>query len=208
MSMGTTSARDTLRERLLDAVTLEVAELGYHGASVPGICRRAGVTQEQFDEVFAGKHECFIASFRAQSDELVAHVRGAIRDAPDWRTGAEQGLDAFLDFLARRPAAARACLIEGLLAGPQALAIRDEAMHAFARLFDIFQEHAPHASSTESPVLSEAAVGGIYEVVASRIRDGKTASLPGLRDQLTYLVMAQAAGRARARSELREPKPT
>jgi AcrR family transcriptional regulator len=202
MSTGTTDARGTVYERLLEAVTNEVAEHGYHGSTVHGICRRAGVSQDEFDAVFAGKHECFIASFRAQADELVAHVRGAIRGAPDWRTGAERGLDAFLDYLARRPAAARACLIEGLLAGPQALAIRDEAMRAFAHLFDIFQEHAPHASATDTPVLSEAAVGGIYEVITSRIRDGRTASLPALREQLTYLVVAQAAGQARARSEL------
>jgi len=189
------------RGALLAAIVSEVAERGYKRTTMVGICSRAGVTPTVFREHFASTETCFLAACRAFADELISRVARALDGSVDWEDGVRTGLGVFLEYLAEHPEAARACMVEGLAAGPEALAIRDVGMRAFAHFVDAFQHRAPDI--VEANVLfSEATVGGIYGIVIRRIRDGETSTLPQLLSSLAYFLLAPIVGCPRARLEL------
>jgi AcrR family transcriptional regulator len=189
---------EQVRARLLAAIVAEVAEVGYNGTSVAGICLRAGVSRTVFEREFASKHACFVAACQALADALIARVRASLHGARDWRDGVRAGLEAFLTHLAEHPATARACMVEGLAAGPEVLAIRDVAMRDFV---DLFNFQAP-TEAQRSELVSEASVGGVYGIVLRRIRDGDTGTLPGLASALAYFLLAPVVGCPSARLEL------
>lgn len=201
MDVEVPAAPHRARADLVAAVVAEVAELGYQQASVAGICERAGVPLTVFAEEFADKEACFLEACQELADALLTQVAAAVESTPDWQDGVRAGLGAFLTYLAEHPSAARACLVEGLAAGPEALAIRDLAMRAFAHFVDIFHTRASEAGG-HSTLVSEASVGGIYGIVIRRIRNGQTSTLPELLSSLAYFLLAPVVGCPRARREL------
>jgi AcrR family transcriptional regulator len=63
MPKGPTKRRPQTLSRLLDAAFDAFAELGFHAATIPEICRRAGYTHGAFYSNFASKNELFFALF-------------------------------------------------------------------------------------------------------------------------------------------------
>ncbi|SDX57066.1 DNA-binding transcriptional regulator, AcrR family [Amycolatopsis xylanica] len=63
MPRGTTKRRPETLARLLDAAFEAFAELGFHAATIPEICRRAGYTHGAFYSNFTSKDELFFALF-------------------------------------------------------------------------------------------------------------------------------------------------
>ena len=60
------------RERVLEAMTEVVAEIGYQAATVSRILARARISQITFYELFDNKEQCFLAAY---DDALAAAVR-------------------------------------------------------------------------------------------------------------------------------------
>ena len=87
------------------------------------------------------------------------------------------GLAAFLDFLAREPAFARMCIVEALAAGSEAVQRRNAAMATFARIID---KNARASSPPLDPpaLTAETVVGGIYEVIYTRVVRATSATCP------------------------------
>jgi hypothetical protein len=79
-------------------------------------------------------------------------------------------------------------IVEVLAAGPRALARRNDALRLFAEIIeDNIHQLVP---SCRRPALTaETIVGGIYEVVFSRILAGRTGELPGMADDLLVAVL-------------------
>lgn len=182
------------RAALLEAVVAEVAEHGWAAASVPAICRRAGHPPATFHLLFDDKESCFLAAAHDFVDTLLGRVAKALRSTHDEEAATCAGLAAVLTYLAEHPGAARAFFVEGLLAGPEALATRDLALHAFAELID--RHRLRRGDGSASGIVSEAGVGGVYGIVTTRIRRGETESLPQLVSSLVYFMLAPVAGAA------------
>jgi hypothetical protein len=89
------------------------------------------------------------------------------------------------------------CIVEVLAAGPGALARRNAVMAAFAQLL---HEGAESVDGLAHPpaLTAETVVGGIYEIVYSRVLQGKTAELPELLPDLAYSMMLPYLGHADA----------
>ncbi|MCZ7416601.1 MULTISPECIES: TetR/AcrR family transcriptional regulator [unclassified Streptomyces] len=71
MPKGPTKRRPQTRARLLDAAMEAFAELGFHGATIDEICRRAGYTTGAYYSNFASKDELFYALFDEQAAKAV-----------------------------------------------------------------------------------------------------------------------------------------
>lgn len=198
---GDGRASAPVRQRLVAAIVEEVAARGYASTTLAGVCRRAGTRPAEFHRHFAGKDACFLAACRDFADALLERVHAALASSRDWNSGVRAGLGAFLDYMAEHPRAAHACMIEGLAAGPEALAIRDTAMRSFAGFFEEFRGRSAPVGGADA-LVSEAGVGGIYEIVIRRVRDGETATLPELLPGLTYYLLAPVVGRPQAQIEL------
>jgi AcrR family transcriptional regulator len=192
------------RERILAAVADATAAASYAGMSVEDVVKAAGVSRRTFYEHFKNKEDAFIAAYDAVVDQVVERVSEAIAGEAehDFEGKLRAGLGTFLDFLASEPAFARMCVVEVLAAGPEAVKRRNDAMHAFTRLVE---ENARQLfPDAAAPGLSaETIVGGIYEVIHTRVLRGETDLLPGLLPDLSYSALLPYVG-PRAATEARE----
>ena len=98
----------------------------------------AGVSRKTFYELFRDKEDCFLAAYelwlgRMLSTTAEAYETGAKQS---WVDGVQEGLAAFVDFVAQHPAPARFCIVEVLAAGPRAVARRDAGIRQFTYLID------------------------------------------------------------------------
>jgi AcrR family transcriptional regulator len=182
------------RERLLDATSRAVSELGYPRLTVAAILRRAGVSRKTFYEHFAGKEDCFLAAYDVVTEGLLHGVSVAYEQQPGpWRERVRAGLAEFLRLLAAEPAFARMCIVEVLAAGPRALQRRDDAMRRFTVFFQAGVREMP-AGVTPPPLLAESVVGAIYEIVYTRIRRGESETLLEILDDLMYVALVPFLG--------------
>src|SRR5437763_15840215 len=188
------------RQRILDSVADVVSLVGYQEMSVEDIVGAAGVSRRTFYDNFKGKEDAFLAAYDAISAELVHSVNAAYAASETFPEGVIACLKAFLEFLAARPHYADACIVEVLAAGPAALERRNGVMKAFAEL--MLQGAETEPGSLHPPRLTaEAIVGGIYEIVYSRVVQGKTSELPALLPDLAYSMMLPYLGHDAAMRE-------
>lgn len=180
------------RERILEAVAQAVAALGYAEMSVESVIERAGVSRRTFYDHFRNKEDAFLAAYDAAIAQQVRQVRLAYLQETTVRERLRAGIAAYLGFMASEPEAARMCIVEVLAAGPRALACRNEAMRTFTKLIeDNIHELVP--GCPVAALAAETIVGGIHEVVYTRILQDRASELPSLvGDLLTAILMVGA----------------
>jgi AcrR family transcriptional regulator len=193
------------RERILAAVGDVVSVAGYRDMSVEDVIVTAGISRRTFYEHFKNKQDAFLAAYDAVLLQLLSLVQGAIEQQETFSARMGAGLSAFLDFLAREPGFARMCIVEALAAGPDAIARRNGAMAAFATLIS---DNARELGTPvePQPLTAETIVGGIYEVVYTRIVRGDIRQLPELLPDLLYPALLPYEGKEAAISEYKRVK--
>jgi AcrR family transcriptional regulator len=193
------------RERILAAVGDVVSVAGYRDMSVEDVIVTAGISRRTFYEHFKNKQDAFLAAYDAVLVQLLALVQDAIAQEESFSGRMRAGLSAFLDFLAREPGFARMCIVEALAAGPDAIARRNGAMSAFATLIS---DNARELGTPvePQPLTAETIVGGIYEVVYTRIVRGDIRQLPELLPDLLYPALLPYEGKDAAISEYKRVK--
>ena len=171
------------RERILSAVAGAAAELGYAAMSVEAIITRAGVSRRTFYEHFRNKEDAFVAAYDDVVRQQARHIQRACFNESTARERLRAGIRAYLKFMASEPEAARMCIVEVFAAGPRALARRHETTRMFAKIIEEnIRELTP--GGQRAALAAETIVGGIREVVYSRILTGRIDELPGLADDL------------------------
>ena len=192
------------RQRILDAVADVVSLSGYQAMSVEDVVSTAGVSRRTFYDHFTSKDDAFLTAYDAIGAQLVVHVRAAYAASTDFAQGVIACLGAFLEFVASEPHYADMCIVEAMAAGPAAVQRRAAVMRAFAQLL---HEGAMTVADqvVPPPLVAETIVGGIYEIVYSRVLQGKTSELPALLPDLAYSMILPYLGHeaaARAVGEL------
>ena len=117
-------------------------------------------------------------------------VRASFGRGTDWVDRIRRGLSTFLESLAQEPLAAHVCIVEILASGPLALQRRADAMSAFEAFFAL--EH--QVQRPTQPLAAETVIGGLYEVVYSRVLAGRAAELPQLLPELLHSLMLPFVG--------------
>jgi AcrR family transcriptional regulator len=182
------------RERLLSAVADVTSAGGYPDMSVEDVIALAGVSRRTFYEHFRNKEDVFLAAHDAVTARVAERVAAAVEREDTFAGRCAAALRAFVGFVAAEPAAARMWMVEALAAGPAALERRDRAMQAVTARVEEWAGELPAAHLT-----AETVVGGVHEVVYSRLLRGETAELPSLLRELTYSVLLPYLGPRRAR---------
>ena len=77
------------------------AAKGYEATTIGEVVERARVPRRTFDELFANKETCFLESYEAVSDVLIAHVSAAYEGAAGepWPERIVAALRALIDLL-------------------------------------------------------------------------------------------------------------
>lgn len=192
------------RERILDAVADVTSLAGYAAMSVEDIVVTAGVSRRTFYDHFKDKEEAFLAAYDAVVAQLVERVQRAFAANSAFPARVRDGLGAFLHFVASEPRFADMCIVEVLAAGPQAVERRNEVMRVFAEMVRMAAE-ADGGGLSPPELTAETIVGGIYEVVYSRVIQGQTSVVLGLLPDLSYSLMLPFIGPAAAKRESAKP---
>jgi AcrR family transcriptional regulator len=189
------------RQRILDAVADVASLAGYQAMSVEDIVGAAGVSRRTFYDNFESKEDAFLTAFETIGGELVQEVQASYAASQTFPAGVIACLRTFLEFVAAHPHYADACIVEVLAAGPAALERRNAVMTAMADLIYHGAETMPE--SLHPPRLTaETLVGGIYEIVYSRVLHGQTSTLPELLPDLAYSTMLPYLGHEGARQAM------
>jgi AcrR family transcriptional regulator len=193
------------RDRILRAVADVVSVAGYSAMSVEDIIATAGVSRRTFYDHFKSKDDAFLAEY----DVIVAALLESVGEAYDASLPlAERGascLDAVMEFFVDDPAYADMCIVEVLAAGPTAIERRDSAVRALAEMIDNAAKELPKRSLPPA-ITSQALVGGIYEVMYSRILRGELDQLPSLVPDMLYALLLPFMGRDEATAAQKKAK--
>jgi AcrR family transcriptional regulator len=188
------------RERLISALILTLAEVGYQKTTVSMIGRRASVSKSDFYKHFDSKDDCFFAAYDHAVDRIRDTVAEACAPIPaaQWPDRVKAGVTALLSLLAGEPPLATIVLAEGLRAGR---GIYDRYQAAVESFVPLLREGAPDPpGSAEVPAATdEAVVGGIAALLSRRVVAGETADLGKLIPEVLEFALAPHLGTEGAR---------
>jgi len=180
---------------------------GYAGANVSAVIAQAGVSRPTFYEYFTDKDDCFLATLADTNERLLVEVRHAVEShAPEHATQAT--IEALVDFANSQPAMAHFVMSEAMAGGPRALKVRDRGIAEIEQVIE--GAHESVSAETAIPDISPSMlVGGIYRLLAARLRRGEPAISGLLEDLLSWIKSyEQPASKQRWRTlELGSPLP-
>jgi AcrR family transcriptional regulator len=197
---------DIQRARILAAAVDTLEESGYDAMTVAAVIQRARVSRKTFYDVFASRDECFASVVeaifvRARSVALAAYAAES-----SWLAAIRSALNGLLCLLDEEPRLARIWFVDAQ-AGPDAVHARK--VEVAAMLVAIVDGGRELAGETRHPVrlTAEATVGGILQIVHSRLLNGHQEPFSELLGPCMYLIALPYLGVARATIELRRKPP-
>lgn len=181
------------RERIFDAVANLTAAKGYPALNLEEIVTEAAVSLQTFYEHFDSKEEAFLATFEMAHSKAMAAINRSLDLRLSWAVNVRRGVRALLEIIASEPAAAKLACVDIMIAYPHMTGRVNEANFSYIELLDIGP--ADSYPNMPSPVVREAIVGGIFELMHDYILHGRTERLPELTDHVMYIVVTPFAGK-------------
>jgi AcrR family transcriptional regulator len=182
------------RQRLLYAVTVATAELGYAATTVADVLERAGVSRKTFYQHFSDKLECFLAAHEVGRGSLMAAVVAALDQPYENDVAALRAVvRAYLTSVASEPAFARAFFVEAFAAGPVVRERRTQCRQQLAGLLEAWHaglsgrhpEHRPIPASA-----CPAAMGAADTLATDYLREHPADGLVALEPDISYAILA------------------
>jgi AcrR family transcriptional regulator len=180
------------RERIFDAVANLTAAKGYPALSLEEIVAEAAISLQTFYEHFDNKEEAFLATFEMGHSKATSAINRSLNLRLSWAQNVRLGLIALLEFLASEPSIARLACVDILIAYPHVAGRVNEANFSYIELLDIGPEDT--YPNMPAPVMREASVGGIFELLHDYILQGRTQRLTELIDYVMYIAITPFAG--------------
>jgi AcrR family transcriptional regulator len=192
------------RERLLEAMIRLAALKGYEATTVEDVLDAAQVSRETFDRLFGDKETCFLESYDAVVDVLVAHMSTAyeVAAAEPWPRRVVAALRALVELLATEADIARMAMVE-VTAGGEAARIRYRAaLGRFIPFFEGGREFSPRGRELPADT-APFAIGGATSMIFDEVRAGRGPELVGILPDLAFVVLMPYLGPAGAEEEMR-----
>ena len=185
------------RGRILRALATSMVEKGYQATTIADIARAGRVSKTIVYAHFRDKEQCLLELYTRSTDQVLETVRRAQDEARwaglPWRERLRSVIGAYLSALAAGPEVAWAALVEVQAAGRTALALRRKVIDRYVDLICSFAEELATEHPEEvRPVprqLVVAAVGGINELILTRVERNEAERLPDDVDAATATVV-------------------
>ncbi|HWA54382.1 MAG TPA: TetR/AcrR family transcriptional regulator [Solirubrobacterales bacterium] len=172
------------RQRILEGMLEVVGSNGYDAASVRMVLDSTGLYRQAFYDEFADKDACYLEALRFGAAKLEAIAVEAAADEGEWRAQLRAGLSAVLATLEADPDAGRALIVEVHAAGPEALAVRTEAMKRLTAFIDSARDEA--SGEAPPPIAAEGIVAGMHAVVHAKLAAGEDSGFHDLLSDFMY----------------------
>lgn len=179
------------------------AEKGYAATTVSDVVEAAGVSEDDFHELFEGKEACFLEAFGAVNDVVVAHVSSAYEAAADapWPQRVAVALRALIELLAAESDVARMTMVEVTAAGDEGRLRYGVALSRFAGLLDEGREYSDQKDLPADT--AKFAVGAATSMIFDEIRAGRGPELDRILPSLVFTVLMPFLGPEGAEVEMR-----
>jgi AcrR family transcriptional regulator len=173
------AARRDQRERLFAALVANCESKGYEATSVEDLLRVSGVSRATFYEQFDDKLACFRAAQEEMVSAGVDAVAGQLASDSDPDIRPRAALEAFVGLVVAQPAASRMCLVESYAAGAVGIDRIKAAVDAVIALVRDAAERMSDRAAMPAELL-RGIIGGLFQVIYGRLREGREAELPDL----------------------------
>jgi AcrR family transcriptional regulator len=180
------------------------AAKGYEATTIADVIEAAQVSRETFDELFPNKETCFLESYDAVIDVLVAHVSSAYESAgaEPWPQRIVAALRALVDLLATEADIARMAMVEVTAVGEEARVRYRAALGRFTPFLE--EGRGASAQAGELPAdTARFAIGGATSMIFDEVRAGRGPELRRLLPDLVFAVQMPYLGPEAAEDEMR-----
>ncbi|MBF6621323.1 MAG: TetR/AcrR family transcriptional regulator [Patulibacter sp.] len=180
--------------RLLRGVAAAVADKGYAATTIADIVRHAQVSKRTFYEHFPDKQHCYLEAYRRGTEHLARlMVEAGTTATGPWRERLRAAIRGYLGVLVATPDSTRSFTTGIPAAGSEAIAAR-RAMHrrtaeALIAVVDHVRRDTPELAPLR-PLIAEAIVGALSELVLNAVADGRVDDLPTLDEPILELLSA------------------
>jgi AcrR family transcriptional regulator len=197
------------RERLQSAIVELIAERGYRAVRILDLTKLARVSRPTFYSLFDDKEELLLAAYDEIAQRTAKTVIAAyeVKDAGDAPHGRVQAaIHAFAELAAGAPEATSLMVLGAFGAGPKAIERRNHTLEALERSIRASRDgaspggvavsaggrrrksgagsQAETGKESGEDLTVKVILGGIREVTAARLRQGRVEELPGLAGEL------------------------
>jgi AcrR family transcriptional regulator len=194
-------AAEFQRARIIAATIAVATEHDVGSVTVSRVITKARISRRTFYELFGDCGDCLRAAYEQILGRAASRARPAYEAEQRWVDRVRAGLCAALEFFDEQPQFARLCFLQAPAAGEQTLVCRARLVRALAEALDT--DYAAERSSRVRPeLLSQAAIGGVLEILHTRLLAGQTIDLTELSGQLMAVIVLPYLGPAAARREL------
>jgi AcrR family transcriptional regulator len=162
-----------------------------HRTSVVELCREAGLTDRRaFYAWFAGRQDAFLVACLEADAALRARIEQAYVQTPGGNgvARARACVAAIVRFVTEDPRRAEALVLHGHAAGPDLAIARERTMRWFVALVQHATRRLPPPTGGRE-LVTQMALGGIYEIVLARLAAGRPQDLPGDADRMVALLL-------------------
>ena len=193
------------RERLLEAMLIELAASGYDAMRVADVLTLSGVSKADFEAEFGDKETCLFAAYEQLTERLARKSTEGCGSGGEWPQRVRRGLEALLRELAGAPAMARVAIRTFPSIGPEARARYQDFVEGFASLLREGREFS--GMDEELPAEVEMlAVGAAEAIVFEEIEAGRAAQLPAMGPAILFSVLVPFLGPEDASAEMEKAR--
>jgi AcrR family transcriptional regulator len=170
------------RERLRSAMIELIALRGYPAVRILDLTQLAHVSRPTFYNLYADKEELLLSAYEEIAGRTTEQVAVAFAKGESEEQSLQLALQAFAELGAAEPQAMTLALLGTFGAGPRALERRDRTLQALERIVGTGRSSPEQDLPRDLTV--KFLIGGIREVSATRLRQGREHELVELADEL------------------------
>jgi AcrR family transcriptional regulator len=202
------------RGRLRSAMIELIAERGYPAVRILDLTQLAHVSRPTFYNLYADKEELLLSAYEDIAGRTTTHVAKAYGSGESQAQSLELALVAFAELAATEPEAMTLALLGTFGAGPRALGRRNRTTQALEQMIQTGRERS--WSEHPADLTTKFLIGGIREVSATRLRQGRAEELLALAGELgewancypqTLPLGLEGSRRVQARDDGRDAPP-
>ena len=191
------------RERLMAAMTVLMADLGYEHVRVGDVASEAGVSRAAFYECFPDKESCAFAAYDRFIEVLLGRVAAALDPTKDVEDYVVTLLEGYLGTLEDDPVVGRAFQLEMDAVGAIARRRRRQALEPFAEVIRRHHELLSGRDTTLKPLPEQAYRGivyGVRQIASDALDEHDEPDLRSLIPDMTCWILAAFRGHRAERS--------
>ena len=181
------------RLRLVAGVARALAEHGYSRLTVEQVIAAAGVSRATFYAHFDNKQEAVLVAHDVVFERYLGALVRSCNGEQEWPLKIKAGISTTLAFAVAEPEQAQLLALDALAGDAEVTSRVLASTDHLAALLSAGRQYSPRGA--ELPGLTEKAlVGAVSAIVAGRLMNGESGSLPELEPQIVELVLIPYLG--------------